>query len=99
MGITGRTRKFSQLLFVDDVICLINGPLKYATSLPGVWDLYCRETCMEINVDQSCLILNDLPNNISQRIGGLLPFPQKDLQFEFKYLKIILKANNYRFVD
>jgi hypothetical protein len=98
-GVVAGQEKNSHLLFVDDVTCFINGTLKDITSLHGVLDLYCRATCMEINVDKHCLILNDLPNNFAQQIGGLLPFTRKDLQYEFKYLRFILKPNNYRFTN
>jgi hypothetical protein len=44
------------LLFIDDVWVSIYGSLRDVSSLSKTLDLFCKATCMKINLENSCLL-------------------------------------------
>jgi hypothetical protein len=54
------------ILFIDEILCFINGTTNDTGALRGVLDLFCMCIGMQINVDKSCLIINEILNDLPQ---------------------------------
>jgi hypothetical protein len=54
----------SHLLFFDDVLCFTNEMLTDVEALRGVMYLFYRAIGMVINIDKSCVFLNEIPNDV-----------------------------------
>jgi len=48
------------LLFVEDILYFTNGFLKEAESLRRILNIFCKATCMVINVEKYCIIFNKI---------------------------------------
>jgi hypothetical protein len=68
----------SHLLFVDNVLCFAQGTQRDLSALKGMLDLFCKATGMQTNMDKSCLLSHNLPDQVVKYILNLLPFPQKE---------------------
>jgi hypothetical protein len=80
----------SHLLFVEDILYFTNGSLKEDEALRGILNLFCKATCMVINVEKYCIIFNKINDVDEARICEYLPYPHSKFLEGFKYLSFSL---------
>jgi hypothetical protein len=56
---------------------------------------FCKSNGMEINMNKSCILFNDLSDNLKRYIAHIFPMNMEPLDNGLKYLGFILKPNNY----
>ena len=89
----------SHLLFVDDVWVSIFGSLRDVSSLSKELDLFCKATCMKINLDNSCLLTSFFSKAGVTSFLCILPVQNKYLDKGVKYLGFNLKPKKYKKYD
>jgi hypothetical protein len=86
----------SHLLFVDDIFCSVNGARGDIKALRKILNRYCLATCMSINLEKSCIILNNFSETESNEMRNILPAQRKNIDESFKYLGFHLKPDCYK---
>lgn len=93
------SKSLSHLLFVDDVLCFIQGTSRKFKSLKNILESFCISTGIEVNLQKSFLYHYFLSRESTLLLIKLLPFALKPLDIGFKYLDFHLKPDNYRKED
>jgi hypothetical protein len=89
----------SHLLFIDDIWCSIYGSLRDISSLKKTLDLYCKATCMWINLEKSCLLTNQCSGVEVTSFLCILPVQYKSMDEGVKYLGFHLNPDKYKKTD
>ena len=89
----------SHLIFVDDVFYSVNGSPREVSELKRILDLCFRATCMLINLEKSCVIINKWFEAEDNSFLSLILAQRRALEAGFKYLGFHLKLNRYRKED
>ena len=64
-----------------------------------ILDILCEESGMQINLDKSCFLHNDLDADLLRRIIGFLPYRFEHINKGFKYLGYFIKPLGYLVKD
>ena len=89
----------THLLFVDDVIMFGYGSFDEWVAFKVILDTFCEASGMQINMDKSCFLYNNLDDGLMNRIVGTLPFKFEHLTKGFNYLGYYLKPLGYLVKD
>ena len=81
----------THLLFVDDSILFGSGTLAEWQHYKNILDTFCYATRMEINVDKSSFLYNNIEDPVRQQIFNLMPYKMEPIVAGFKYLGFCLK--------
>jgi hypothetical protein len=93
------TEMVSHLLFIDDVFYSVSGSLRNLASLKRILDLYCKAMGMMINMEKSCILLNNCMEDESNSYLNLILAQRKNIEEGVKYLGFCLKPDCYRKED
>jgi hypothetical protein len=93
------TKMVSHLLFVDDVFYNVSRSLRNLALLKRILDLYCKATRMMIDMDKSCILLNNCTEVELNSYLNLIPTQRKNIEEGVKYLGFCLKVDCYRKED
>ena len=85
----------THLLFVDDVIMFGYGSFDEWVAFKVILDTFCEAFGMQINMEKSCFLFNNLDDGLMNRIAGTLPFKFEHLTKGFNYLGYYLKPLGY----
>eukprot|EP00253_Pinus_taeda_P018856 PITA_18856 len=89
----------THLLFVDDVLILLNGSLADTCALHNVFNLFQKASSMTINVQKSTLTaIGCSHNEVHYTLSGFA-FPIHTMEEGLKYLGFWLKPGGYKIVD
>ena len=64
-----------------------------------ILNTFCRATSMEINVDKSSFLYNNIDESVRQQIFNFLPYKMEPIVAGFKYLGFYLKPLGYGIKD
>jgi hypothetical protein len=84
---------------MDDVLCFFQGSSRNFLALKSILDLFCQDTAIKINYLKSCIISHRLSEVSLKILEDDLPFPHKELEVGFKYLRFFLKPDGYKTGD
>ena len=87
------------MLFVDDVLMFGEGTLNNIQNLERIIRKYQKATGMEINLEKSNLIHNNLDEDFITQAKSLIPVFISQVDEGFKYLGFHLKPNSYSTQD
>ena len=89
----------THLLFVDDAILFGAGTLSEWQHYKHILDTFCSATSMEINVEKSSFLFNNIDEVTKQQIFNILPYKMEPISAGFKYLGYYLKPPGYGIKD
>jgi hypothetical protein len=89
----------TRLLSVDDVLFFCHCSRRDVFQVKGDFATVQRSSSMEINVQKSSIVFNEVKEEQVRNILLVFPYQKVDLQSSFKYLGFSLKPNNYRMRD
>lgn len=89
----------THLMFVDDVLILLNGSIGDTSALQHVFELFQKETCMIINIHKSTLTAVGCSQLEVQYTLRHFPFALQPLEDGLKYLGFRLKPSGYKIAD
>ena len=76
----------THLLFVDDAVLFGSGTLSEWQHYKCILDTFCSATGMEINVENSSFLYNNIDESVRQQISNFLPYKMEPIVAGFKYL-------------
>ena len=89
----------THLLFVDDVIMFGIGTFEEWMAFKVILDIFCEASSMQINLDKSFILHNDLDVDILRKITGFLPYRFEYINKVFKYLGYFINPLGYLVKD
>ena len=89
----------THLLFVDDVILLGTGSLSEWMAFDIILSKFCKASGMNISLDKSCFLYNNVDIDIRSKISKALPYKMEPITTGFMYLGYFLKPLSYRVWD
>lgn len=89
----------THLLFVDDVLLLLDGSIQDTTAFSRLLDLFSKATGMEVNRSKSTITLVDTSVNESHAARMAFPYALQPLERGLKYQGYWLKPTSQRIVD
>jgi len=89
----------TRLLFVDDILILLNGSVRDTTSLNEILNLFYRATGMEINRGKSTISLSECTLQESQLALQKFSFQETNMLEGIKYLGFRLKPDGYKIAN
>jgi hypothetical protein len=87
------------MLFVDDILLVINDSLVEGRILKETLQLYNKATRMEININKYTKSFNAIDEGSVHILRQLVPFTFVDLYSRIKYLGYYLKPNGFHNKD
>ena len=89
----------THLLFVDDVIMFGYGTFEEWVAFKIILDTFCDAFGMQINMDKSCFLYNELDVDLLNRIFGFPPYKFEQINKGFNYLGYFIKTLGYLVKD
>eukprot|EP00253_Pinus_taeda_P033507 PITA_33507 len=89
----------THLLFVDDVLILLDGSIRDSLAFSRILQLFMKATCMMVNQQKSMITCTRTSVNEDQAALQAFPYTIHPLDRVLKYLGFWLKPKNHRIVD
>eukprot|EP00253_Pinus_taeda_P008500 PITA_08500 len=89
----------THLLFVDDILILLDGSVQDTITFSRILDLFSKATGMEVNRAKSSITISGTSVNESISTSTAFPYNTQPLERGLKYLGYWLKPTNHKIAD